>query len=176
MKRAPELPNGVVPTGATHFYHNPERNEPSTWPWRKRESNHWFMHKNREWSPINGNNQALFVPNSAALDRPVWDGVGEPPIGAQIEFRVNRSEWETVTVFAVKERDGEVDVLFDGAKGWGVVKLNDERLRNIPTLEQMEREKACHDMAFELFAGCDPKHLELAYRIYDLNYRKVKPA
>lgn len=112
MNRAPELPAGTVPAGASHFYHNPEHPKPSTFAWRKRAEGKWYMFKADEWHPISGQNAHLFVPISQVLQAE-WDGTGEPSIGTLVEFDKG-GEWVTVSVFAVKERTGDpVDVLFD---------------------------------------------------------------
>lgn len=45
--------------------------------------------------------------------------------------------WVTVTVFAIKEGTlHQVDVLFDGPEGWGVISMGSPRLRPVKSAEE----------------------------------------
>lgn len=96
MNRPLELPAGVIPAGATHFYHDPSRSKPSTQAWRKQDGGKWSMFADGEWRVIKGSNAHMFVALEQVL-RPVWEGEGLPPVGSTQHLE---EEQRPVTILA----------------------------------------------------------------------------
>lgn len=58
----PTLPRGTIPAGATHFYFDPNKETPSTNPWRRLDiDNSWHMLRGDGWIRISGSRSYNFV-------------------------------------------------------------------------------------------------------------------
>lgn len=58
----PTLPRGAIPAGATHFYFDPNKDTPSTNPWRRLDvDNSWHMLRGNGWVRISGSRSYNFV-------------------------------------------------------------------------------------------------------------------
>lgn len=58
----PTLPRGTSPAGATHFYFDPNKDTPSTNPWRRLDiDNSWHMLRGDGWIRISGSRSYNFV-------------------------------------------------------------------------------------------------------------------